>query len=348
MKKLIYLLIATFIFLALLISCSSSKVDDNNALNEQVFNVKIKQVEIKEIDKFIEINSIVESWKKVHLVPSSPGKIEKILVDVGSVVQEGQLIAEMDPTQYQTTKLQLQQLEKDYRRMDSLVKIEAISKQQFEQFKTNYEVTKNSYSFIERNVFLKAPISGVVTARYYNEGEMFSAAPNTKDGKAAMVTIEQISTLKALIDIPESYFKLINNNMPVEMYFGMYPNQTFEAKVHQIYPTIDPLSKTFRVEIYIPNKNNLLRPGMFSVAKINVGKIKAMIVPSISVQKLQGTAKYYVFKNENNVARQVFVNREQIVDNYTVISSNDLKENDNIVVVGQEKLIDGAKIKVIQ
>ncbi len=349
MKKLIFLSFVLAMYLMWLTSCSSSKSgENNNLLSEQVFTVKVIPVEVKEIDKLLEINSSVESWKKVHLVPSSPGKIEKIMVDVGSVVQEEQLIAKMDPTQYQSTKLQLNQLEKDYRRMDSLVKIEAISKQQFEQFKTNYEVTKNSYSFLENNVFLKAPISGIVTARYYNEGEMFSAAPNTKDGKAALITIEQINILKALVDIPESFFKLIKTNTPVEVLFGIYPDQIFEGKIHQIYPTIDPISKTFRVEISIPNKNNLLRPGMFSVTKIKLGKVIATIVPSIAVQKLQGTARYFVFKKENYIVRQVFVNREQIIDNYTVVYSPDLKVKDSIVVVGQEKLIDGAKIKVVQ
>lgn len=348
MKKYFNLFVVS-LTLFIWVSCSPSKSDNEvNVSADKIFTVKVKPIEIKEIDNVLEFNSNVESWKKVHLVPTNPGKIEKIFVDVSSVVQEGQLIAEMDPTQYHTTKLQVEQLEKDFRRMDSLVKIGAISKQQFEQFKTNYEVTKNSYSFIERNVFLKSPISGVVTARYYNEGEMFLTAPNTRDGKAALVTIEQISTLKAIIDIPESYFKYIKKNTIVEMKFGVFPDQRFDAKIHQIYPTIDPMTKTFRIEIAIPNKNNQLRPGMYAIAIIHLGKTNAIMVPSIAVQKLQGSARYYIFKVENGIARQIFVNRDKFIDNYTVVSSPELKENDIIVVVGQEKLVDGAKIKVIK
>lgn len=346
MKNTIKLLGLSIIALAI-VSCSSKKEEKTTNV-EEIYTVKIKPIEMKELDKTIDVNASVESWIKVHLVPASPGKIERILVDVGSAVKEGDLIAEMDQTQYQTTKLQLQQLEKDYRRMDSLQKIGAISKQQFEQFKTNYDVTKNSYQFVEKNVFLKSPIAGIVTAKYYNDGEMFSAAPNTKDGKAALVTIEQISKLKAMVDLPETYYPNIKENIPVKMTFGVFPNDTFKASIYKIYPSIDPTTKTFRVEIMIPNEKLKLKPGMFAVAHISLGKIKSLVVPSIAIQKLQGTAKYYVFKNENNVAKQIFVQRDEIQNEFTFISSNELKEGDQIIVVGQEKLVDGSKLNIVE
>jgi RND family efflux transporter MFP subunit len=347
MKKFInYLtfgLLCVFLF-----SCGNKDNKSTNDAVKEVFTVKVQKIEEKEIDNEIEVNATVESFKKINLVPTNPGKIEKIYVDVGSNVKEGDLIAEMDQTQFNTTKLQLEQLEKDFKRMDSLNRLGAISNQQYEQFKTNYEVTKNNYKFLEKNVFLKSPISGIITAKYYNEGEMFSAAPNTKDGKAALVTIEQISTLKAFIDLPETYLTYIKPKMKVDMIFSVFSNEIFEAYVNQIYPTVDPLTKTFRVELIVPNNNNKLKPGMFAIAKINLGKIKTLMVPSIAVQKLQGTARYYIFKNENNIAKQIFVIRQKIQDNYTFIISNELKPGDEIVVVGQEKLVDGSNLKCVQ
>lgn len=328
-------------------SCSNNNKNKFENL-EKVYTVKIKPIELKELNKIIAVNASIESWKKVHLVPSNPGKIERILVDIGSIVKEGDLIAEMDQTQYQSTKLQLQQLEKDYQRMDSLQKMGAISKQQFEQFKTNYDVTKNSYQFVEKNVFLKSPIAGIVTAKYYNEGEMFSAAPNTKEGKAALVTIEQISKLKAIVDLPETYYVFIKENMPIKMTFGIFPNDTFKAFVYKIYPTIDPNTKTFRIELMIPNDQSKLMPGMYAIAHIPIGKIKSFVVPNIAIQKLQGTSKYYVFKNENNIAKQIFVQREEIQNEFAFISSNELKEGDQIIVVGQEKVVDGSKLKIVE
>ncbi len=328
-------------------SCSS-KQEKQSTVTEKRFSVKVQTVQRSQIEKTLTFSGNVESWEKVHLVPASPGKIERLMVDVGSVVKKGDLIAEMDPTQYMTTKLQLQQLEKDFKRMDSLYKLQAISQQQYEQFKTNYEVTKNSYAFVEKNVYLKSPIDGIVTARYYNEGEMFSAAPNTKDGKAALVTIEQISFVKLNIDVPESYYATIKVNMPVSVSLSVLPNNEFKARINRIYPTIDPISKTFRIELQIPNNANLIKPGMYANAKISLGVVDAKIVPTLSIQKLQGTARFYVFKVANNTAKQVFVQHQLINDEFSEVVSNELTEGDSIVVVGQEKLVDGSLLTIVK
>lgn len=339
--------VAILCVVSLVWSCSS-KQEKQTAVAEKKFSVKVQAVQRLQIEKTLTYSGNVESWEKVHLVPASPGKIERLLIDVGSVVRKGDLIAEMDPTQYMTTKLQLQQLEKDFKRMDSLYKLQAISQQQYEQFKTNYEVTKNSYAFVEKNVYLKSPIDGVVTARYYNEGEMFSAAPNTKDGKAALVTIEQISLIKLNIDVPESYYSTIKANMLVSVLINVLPNNEFKARINRIYPTIDPISKTFRIELQIPNNANLIKPGMYANAKISLGMVDAKVVPTIAIQKLQGTARFYVFKVVNGTAKQVFVQHQLLNDEFSEVVSSELSEGDSIVVVGQEKLVDGSLLTIVK
>jgi RND family efflux transporter MFP subunit len=332
------------LIMGMLVSCS--KKNHNEQAENKPFVVKTEKISEKEIEQVLEFPAVAESWIKVNLVPSSPGKIKEIFVDVGSVVKEGQLVALMDPTQFNTTKFQLDQLEKDYKRMDSLHKLKAISDQQFEQFLTNYNITKNSFSFIEENVYLKSPIAGTITAKYYNAGEMFSAAPNTKEGKAALLTVEMLSPIKINIDVPESYLSKINLNTPVQVSFQALDDATFSAKITKIYPTIDPLSRTFRIEIAIPNAQNKIKPGMYAVVRLNIGKVKGFLIPSIAVLKLQGAAKYYVFKNEGGIARQLFVQKGRTIDNYREVFSDSLRSGDEIIVVGQEKLVDGAKISI--
>ncbi|MCX7863327.1 MAG: efflux RND transporter periplasmic adaptor subunit [Bacteroidales bacterium] len=340
---------AIILIVSLLGACASKQAKQEKQNNEEkAFNVKIEKVTKQKIEKSLTFSGNIESWEKVHLVPTSPGKIEKLFVDVGSVVNKGDLIAEMDPTQYMTTKLQLLQLEKDFKRMDSLYKLQAISQQQYEQIKTNYEVTKNSYAFIEKNVYLKSPISGIVTAKYYNEGEMFSAAPNTKEGKAALVTIEQISAMKLNIDMPEKYYAQIKSTMPVKIMVDALPNKVFDAKINRIYPVIDPISKTFRVELQIPNYSQQIKPGMFANAKLTLGEVEVTVVPTIAIQKLQGTARFYVFKVQHNTAQQIFVQHQLLTDELSEIYSDELHEGDSIVVVGQEKLVDGSKINIVK
>jgi multidrug efflux pump subunit AcrA (membrane-fusion protein) len=86
---------------------------------------------------------------------------------------------------------------------------------------------------------------------------------------------------------------------------------------------------------------------MFARVTLDMGTVEALAVPSIAVLKLQGTNKFYIFKIENNIAKQIFVERGRIVESYTEISSPNIKEGDMIVVVGQDKLYDGAKVKLV-
>jgi len=160
------------------------------------------------------------------------------------------------------------------------------------------------------------------------------------------LTVEMLSPIKINIDVPESYLSKINLNTPVQVSFQALDDATFSAKITKIYPTIDPLSRTFRIEIAIPNAQNKIKPGMYAVVRLNIGKVKGFLIPSIAVLKLQGAAKYYVFKSEGGMARQLFVQRGRTIDNYTEVFSDSLKSGDEIIVVGQEKLVDGAKISI--
>jgi len=284
----------------------------------------------------------------VDLAPASPGRIMSITVDVGDHVKTGQLVVQMDPTQYNQARLQYAQLQVDYKRMDSLVKVGAISRQQYDQIKHNMMLTKNNCkNFYEKNVFLKAPFNGVVTDKYFEEGELFSGTPTSRTGKAAIITLQQLNILKAYVDVPERYYSIVKVNTPVDIKVDAIGDKTFKGKVSKVFPTIDPASRTYRVEIKIDNPSEILRPGMFARVTLDMGTVEALAVPSIAVLKLQGTNKFYIFKIENNIAKQVFVERGRIVESYTEISSPNIKEGDMIVIVGQDKLYDGAKVKLV-
>ncbi|HON18361.1 MAG TPA: efflux RND transporter periplasmic adaptor subunit [Salinivirgaceae bacterium] len=347
MKKIIIPAIA--ILLATTYGCQKNQAEKSNQISaaEKSIAVKASPLQLKKFPEKLSFSGSIESWEKIHLVPAAPGKIEKINVEVSSAVSQGDLIAIMDQTQLLSTKLQLEQLEKDFHRIDSLSKIGAVSQQQFEQLKTNYEVTQKNYSFMEKNVYLKSPISGIVTEKYYNEGEMFSAAPNTKVGKAALVAIENLSTMKLLVDIPESYYSRISKGLPIMVEVSAL-NKKFPARINLIHPAIDPLSKTFKVEIAVSNPNYEIKPGMFATAEITFGEKEAFVVPTTSLLKQQGTAQYYVFRYNNGVAEQIFVNYNIIDNTYIEINSDQLKENDLILSIGIEKVVDGSKVTLAQ
>ena len=185
---------------------------------------------------------------------------------------------------------------------------------------------------------MKAKVPGVISARNYEDGELYSGQ--------AILTLTQINVLKALVNVPESYFPLVHKGMSVDVLCDIYPGETFPASIDIVYPTIDPSSHTFQVRIRIPNGGERLRPGMYAYAKLALGKVEAMLLPYQSVQKLTGSNDRYIYVNDNGVARRVFVKLGERYDDKIEIESDELNPGEEIVVTGAEKLVDGVKLKI--
>ncbi|MDZ7635941.1 MAG: efflux RND transporter periplasmic adaptor subunit [Bacteroidales bacterium] len=212
------------------------------------------------------------------MAPSTPGRVDEIYVEVGDRVQKGQKLFLMDRTQYYANKIQLASLEKDMARMDTLLKVGSIMAQTYDQTKAQYEVMKTNVDFMEQNTLLEAPFSGLITGKYLEDGELYSGAPGMS-GKAAVVTLMQINPVKIIVSISEQYFPLIKNGMKVRVAADVYPDKNFEGTIFRVHPTIDAMSRSFRAEVRISNGNELLRPGMFARAFIDMGREETYVCP---------------------------------------------------------------------
>jgi RND family efflux transporter MFP subunit len=321
-------------------SCTSkNETSETTQQSEIKQSVPVKTMILKQttIDRTIDYTASLSPFEEVHLAPSTPGRIEKINVEISDQVSKGQVIAIMDQTNLEQARINLMKLETDYKRLDTLMKTKSIAEQQYDQIKSAYELAKNSYQFLLENTKLKAPFSGVISGKYFEDGEIYSGAPNTAVGKAALVSIVQINQLKALIGISASFFPYISLGMKADIVSEIYPDQVFKGEIYRIYPTIDNNTKTFTVEVRVQNDNLKLRPGMFSKIKLNLGKGKAILVPTIALIKQTGTNDMYVFINKNNTAIKQAIKIGRIIDDNTEILDG-LNEGDEIVVVGQNKL----------
>ena len=127
---------------------------------------------------------------------------------------------------------------------------------------------------------------------------------------------------------------------------SLYSDETFNATVETVYPTIDQSSHTFQVKLRIPNSKELLRPGMYVNTTLALGEIDALIVPYQSVLKLQGSNNRYVYINDNGKAKYVPVTLGKRFDDKIEIFSPELSEGDELIIVGQARLIDGVKIQI--
>jgi len=308
--------------------------------NERVEQVRTTVLQPREIEREISVSTNLQGYVTLNVAPSLTGKIEHIFCEVGDKVIAGQDLVRMDQTQYKTTKISLSNLEIEKNRIEQLLQTGSATQQQYDQILAQYNSTKEQLDFLQTNTYVKAPFSGVISAKTYEDGELYSGQP--------ILVLTRIDQLKALVAIPETYFPLFKSGMKLTLTSEIYPDEIFPATVEVVYPTIDATSHTFQVKIVVPNGRELLRPGMYVTTTIGLGKTQAIVAPYQSVEKLVGANDRYVFLNENGVAKRVAVTLGQRFDQDIEIIAPEIVPGVELVTVGQHKLIDGLKINVVE
>ncbi|WP_295935584.1 efflux RND transporter periplasmic adaptor subunit [uncultured Alistipes sp.] len=335
MKRFLLILIGA----AALAGCTGKKkaetVQDNGVLT------KTAVAETATVQLFEEFTSEIEPYKQNDITPAASGvHIERIFVEVGDAVSANQLIVTLDPTQYTQQLVQLQTVEDDYNRMLPVYEAGGISAQQIQQMKAQLDVQREVVSNLKKNIEVRSPITGVVTARNYESGDLFATQP--------ILHIMQIDPLKVIANISEQFFRNVKVGMPVELKVDIFPDETFTGTVSLIYPALDPATRTFKVEVKVPNSKRTLRPGMFARTIFNMGQKQGVMVPDVAIQKQVGTADRFLYVIENDTLaerRRVEIGR-QVGDRVDVLTG--VAAGEQIAVTALTKLYDGAKVEIAQ
>ena len=328
---------------ALLASAVSCQNQQKGAAQQAAVREELVETTVlrpQEVMRTIDVSTTLEGYQVMSVAPSVTGRIEHIYVDVGSRVARGTTLVRMDQQQYNTTKLTYANLALELSRLEALVASGAVSQQTYDQTKLSYDQTQENLRFLEQNTFVRAQFSGIISAKNYEDGELYSGQP--------ILVLTQIDKLKALVAIPETYFPKFKEGMKLTLTSEIYPDKVFPAKVEIVYPTVDPSSHTFQCKIVIPNDKNLLRPGMYVTTSIGLGKANALVVPYQSVEKLVGANDRYVFINEDGRAKRVAVTLGQRFDQDIEIIAPEIVPGVEVVTTGQHKLVDGVKINVVE
>ena len=300
------------------------------------------------IARTIDYSATLQAYEEVYIAPATPGRVEKIYVEPGDWVKKGQKLFLMDQTQLHQTRIQLKSLEVDIKRMETLLETGSITQQAYDQLKTQYDVTISSLKFLNDNTLLYAPFSGVITGKYYENGEIYSGAPNTQAGKASVVTLMQVNPLKAVLNISEQYYPVVKNGMRATVTADVFEDEVFDGEVILVYPVINSLTRSFQVEIEVPNSSNKLKPGMFARVSMLVGEEEAYVVSANIVLQQEGTNIRYLFVEKDGVAIRYNVTIGKRFDNMIEIISDKLTDGDMLVIDGQTKLMNDDKVKVVK
>jgi membrane fusion protein (multidrug efflux system) len=327
---------------------TSTAVGDTAPVTEKAaIPVKVATLSKTKIARTIDYTASILPFEEVNMAPSTPGRIDKIYAEVGDKVNRNEKLFLMDRTQLYQLKLQLSSLEKDLTRLDTLLKSGSAKQQQYDQLKTQYDVTKTNVDFMEQNTLMLSPFAGIVTGKYFEDGEVYSGAPTTQTGRSAVVTVQQVNPLKVNVNISEQYYPLIKKGLKAEITADVYKNEKFMGTVYRIAPTINSGTRSFNVELELPNRNDLLKPGMFVRVSMDLGEVETFVVPANTVLVQEGTNTRFVFIEKTKVAQRIEVSIGKRFDDQLEILSSNIKEGDNLVIQGQSRLINGDKIEIV-
>lgn len=322
-------------------SCGNkSSEKDEAALQEEKPQVKIAKVTSQDIPQTETYTATVESDVKNNIAPNTPYRIEKIFVEVGDQVHKGQVLVQLDASNLRQLKLQLENQKVEFARTQQLYQVGGASKAEYDNAKMQLDVFSTQYRQLVENTQLVAPISGVVTARNYDNGDMYSSGQ-------PVLAIEQTNPVKLLINVSENYYKLVKKGMPVDIALDAYDGESFTGKVTIVYPSIDVATHTFPVEVTISNPAQRVRPGMFARATINYGSANHVLVPDEAIVKQIGAGDRYVYVYK---AGKVSYNKvelgQHVGTSYEIFSG--VNPGDQVVVAGQNRLANGKAVDVVK
>lgn len=340
MKNIFRTLSAFCIALLVFASCGSKDKKTTEVQQDETINVQVEKVFLQEVDQIYDFTSTIEPKVKNFISSAGGTRIEKIYVEVGDRVVKGQTLVKMESTNLNTAQAQLNNLEVELNRVKALYASGGTSKQSLDQLQVQYDVAKKNIANLKDNINLTSPITGVVTMRNFDNGDVSGSQP--------ILQVMQISPVKLKFAINETLYTKVKVGMAVSAKVEVFGDEEFKGRVSMISPTIDAASRTFYVEAEFTNGNAKLRPGMFGRATLNLGKASNIVIPDKALIKQNGTNdKYvYVLQPNNTVAYKKVAVGRRMNDKYAILEG--LNDGDKVVVSDYTKLKNGSKVKVVK
>ena len=348
LKKVLYVIIPLAIIAVMVVKLKSNKEITQNKIyeydKEQAVNVQADTLHVENVNAKYSYSGTFEPNKETKISAELQGKINTLLVDVGSVVIKGQTLVLLDNSllklQVQTIDVQVEGLEADVKRFIILAKADAIQGVQLEKAELGLKSAKVQRAILLEQInktTIKAPFQGVITAKLSEEGAF--AAPGVP-----LLQITDITNLKFTVNVPENDLRQFKLNHSYTITADAYPNISFTGKVTMIGSKAN-MGSSFPIQFTLNNTSDLkIKSGMFGKVNLeNASQEMGIIIPASAMVGTAIQPQVYLIKNGKSVMQNITISKN--IQNKVVVSSG-LKEGDVIVTNGFINLYDGANIIV--
>jgi membrane fusion protein, multidrug efflux system len=290
--------------------------------------------------------------EKAVIASEVMGALAQVYADMGDQVKAGQVLARIDPREYQLrvdaaqaaleqAQARLANARANYQRMSELNRQHLIAAAQFDETSAEMRVAQADANAAENQLgiakkklndtYIRAPFSGWVQKRTVALGE------HVGEG---MPLYELIATdpIKLRAPIPERFVPMAKLGIRIDLTIDARPDKTFHGSVTRIAPALDDNSRTLLVEAEVPNPEGILKPGYFAHVTMNLGHDRALFVPNSAVLRYAGIARVFVYEGGAVRSREVTTGSAE-GDQIEIISG--LKPGEKVVISNVDRLADG-------
>lgn len=348
LKKGLYIIIPVAIIALVVIRLKTNKEITSGKVyqynKDQAINVQADTLQMENVNADFSFSGTFEPNKETKVSAEIQGKINELLVDVGSVVSKGQSLILLDNSllklQLQTTEVQMEGLEADVKRYSVLAKADAIQGVQLEKAEFGLKSAKLQRATLQEQInktTIKAPFNGAITAKLSEEGAF--AAPGVP-----LLQLTDISVLKFTVNVPEKELSKFRLNQSCSITADAASDILLTGKITMVGSKAN-MGSSFPIQLTVNNTSDLkIKAGMFGKVLIkNEMPERGIVIPSAALQGNVNQPQVYVVKNGKAVLQNIVVAKRT---KDKVVVSSGLTEGDIIVTNGFINLFDGANVSV--
>ena len=364
-KKLLSISAVSILLLFGMTACKgkgSSEQENNKKNGQNVYQVQVVKPEMKNIDHIVSATGTAHPDREVEIKTTVSGVIDKIYVEEGDYVNEGQKLADIDLKKFQLVveqsnaalaqaKAAFNNASLELERKKTLFEKKAISEGMFDGVKTQYEASKAAYemaqvgmknsNLIFNDANMAAPISGYIKTRAKEAGEYVDAMMDN-----LVFVIIKTDPIRIKFSLPEKYAGMVKKGYKFTVSFDYLQDKTYEGVVTIVPPAVDQATRTVTIEGQVRNPKSTIKAGAFAQIKLNLdGNQKSLTVSADTIISEQGEKFVYKMVNGKAVRAKVIIGAEN--GDYVEILSG-ISIDDQIITEGKSGLFDGADIEVKQ
>ena len=178
-----------------------------------------------------------------------------------------------------------------------------------------------------------------MTARNNEAGDLFMNQP--------ILHVMQINPVKVIANVPEQFFPAVKVGMPVDLKLEVFPDRTFAGRVSLIHPALDAATRTFTVEVTVPNGGEVLRPACSPARSSTWARRRGVMVPDVAVQKQVGSSERYLYVIKDGKAERRRVTQGRQSGSRIDILSG-VEEGEAVAVTAFSRLDDGVEVEIAE